>query len=208
MMHDIRIFFCKLQNFIIRKCYEISRVDTNGRKVYLTFDDGPEPVITEFVLAELAKYGFKATFFCRGDNAEKNQHLLNSLKNDGHRIANHSYSHLHSYSTSGNDYVTNVCKCDSLLQTNLFRPPYGSLTFSDWFKLRNRYVIVYWSINSGDSDMERFNIEKSFERLKQTKQGDVVLFHFCQRHANETKALLPKYLEWLKENDFSSCVID
>ena len=189
----------KIINKFIRH-YEVDRIKTAGNVVYLTFDDGPEPGITGFVLDELGKYGFKATFFCRGDNAEKHPELLEQLRTEGHAIGNHTYSHLHAYNVSAKEYLNDVEKADRVLHTSLFRPPHGSLTFRTWWRLRKR-TIVFWSLNSGDSDMERFDYENSMSRLKsKTKPGGVVLFHFCHKHENETKKILPAYLKWLSEN--------
>jgi len=189
------------------RLFELKFIPNERRVVYLTFDDGPEPDITEFVLRELDKYGFKATFFCRGDNAEKFPVLLAKLIESGHAIGNHTYSHLHVYDTSSNRYIEDVERADAILQTNLFRPPYGSLTFRTWWKLHNR-KIVFWTLNSCDSDMTVFNYERSIENLKSnTYSGVIVLFHFCHKHENETKLLLPQYLKWLEENGYKSFII-
>lgn len=180
-------------------------VNTPDKSVFLTFDDGPEPGITEFVLDELKSYGFKATFFCRGDNAEKYPELLERIKSGGHTIANHSYSHIHSFDMSGKEFAEDVHRCDPVLNTNLLRPPHGSLRLSAWLRLRKEYKIFFWSLNSGDSDMESFNYERSITSLKnRTKPGDIVLFHFCHKHEKETRELLPVYLQWLKDNGYKS----
>lgn len=183
----------------------ISKITQSDKVVYLTFDDGPEPSITEFVLDELNKYAFKATFFCRGDNAEKYSYLLNTIKGNGHTIANHTYSHIHSFDVSLRYYVRDVHKCDFILNTRLFRPPHGSLTFLSWLRLRKKYDIYFWSLNSGDCDMSRFDYHNSINRLKKnTVSGDIVLFHFCLKHENETRKILPEYLRWLSENGYKS----
>lgn len=183
----------------------ISKINSSDKVVYLTFDDGPEPNITEFVLDELNKYGYKATFFCRGDNAQKYPELLLRIKEEGHTLASHTYSHIHSYNISSCSYVKDVHKCDSILNTRLFRPPHGSLTLCSWLRLRNKYTIYFWSLNSGDSDMEKYDYNRSIEALKnRTKAGDIVLFHFCHKHERETMELLPEYLRWLKINGYKS----
>ena len=198
----------KVVNKILKQTEVRQLPSKDGSKiVYLTFDDGPEPGITGFVLDELGKYGFKATFFCRGDNAEKHPELLERLRAEGHAIGNHTYSHLHAYNVSAKEYLNDVEKADGVLHTTLFRPPHGSLTFRTWWRLRKR-TIVFWSLNSGDSDMERFDYENSMSRLKsQTKPGDVVLFHFCHRHEKETRQLLPVYLKWLSVQGYKSEII-
>ena len=185
-----------------------SFVTTQEKIVYLTFDDGPEIGITDFVLDELRKYNFKATFFCRGDNAENNHSLLERIKSEGHAIGNHTYNHLHSYDYSSSEYCNDVDKADKVLNTLLFRPPHGSLTLAAYLKLIKKYKPYFWSLNSGDSDLLQFDYNRSIDYLKnRTKPGDIVLFHFCKRHEKETRELLPTYLSWLKENNYYSNVI-
>ena len=176
--------------------------------VYLTFDDGPEPGITEFVLDELEQYGYKATFFCCGDNAEKNPQLFSMLHKRGHAIGNHTYSHLHAYDATAKVYIEDVSRADAILQTKLFRPPHGSLTLPIWLKLKKK-KIVFWALNSEDSDIENFNFERAISNLiKNTHPGDVVLFHFCHKHENETRQILPAYLKWLSENGYEGKAIE
>ena len=197
-------------NRIINKflrLYELKNIASDVKAVYLTFDDGPEPGITEFVLAELEKYGFRATFFCRGDNAKKNPELTGLIREKGHSIGNHTYSHLHAYKVSSKVYINDVTKADELLHTLLFRPPHGSLTFWTWWKLKNRNI-VFWSLNSEDSAMERFEYKHAIENLKtSTHAGDIVLFHFCHKHENETRQILPAYLKWLSDNEYKCRII-
>lgn len=183
----------------------ISRITQTNKIVYLTFDDGPEPNITEFVLNELNKYGYKATFFCRGDNAQKYPKLLQRIKEDGHSIGNHTYNHLHAFNYSAIDYYNDVEKANILLKTSLFRPPYGSLTLFSYLRLKYKYKSFFWSLNSGDSDMEKYDYNRSINILKsRTQAGDIVLFHFCLKHEKETRELLPVYIEWLNDNLYFS----
>lgn len=184
--------------------FEIRRIKTKDNTVYLTFDDGPDKDITEFVLDQLNEYGFKATFFCKGENVAKNPQLVEKIKVEGHSLANHTYSHLHGFYTDVDEYIQDVNRATNLLNTNLFRPPFGALKLSQFIKLARNYKVVYWSVLSGDSDLERFDINKSMERLVKTQKGDVILFHFCSLHERETQVLLPKYLNWLKENKYIS----
>lgn len=189
----------------ILKTQQVCIVPTSEKVVYLTFDDGPMEDITSFVENQLDKYQYKATFFCRGDNAEANPEMVEQLRRKGHTIGNHTYSHIHSYDYETDVYVKDVEKADSILHTNFFRPPHGSITLGTWLKLRTKYNFFYWTINSGDSDMERYDYKKSMETLKsQTCPGAIVLFHFCHRHQRETEQILPVYLEWLHENGWQA----
>lgn len=201
------MLFYKFFNYFLKKA-QISSVNVSSSVVFLTFDDGPEPGIAEFVLDELGKYGYKATFFCRGDNAEKYPHLMERIRREQHAIGNHTFSHLHAYDSSTSEYIKDVMRADEVLHTTLMRPPHGSLTLRTWIKLRNRFSIFFWSLNSGDSDLKHFNFDRSISTLcSQTKPGDIVLFHFCHRHENETRKLLPAYLKWLYDNGYKSLAL-
>lgn len=200
--------FYRLQNLIIRNCFEIRRINTTDKVVYLTFDDGPEPEITELVLNELDKYGFKATFFCRGDNAAKNPNLMNQIQDEGHAIGNHTYSHLHAYNVSASTYAADVEHADEILHTKWMRPPHGSIHFTTFLKLRRKYKLVFWSLDSCDHLKDQCKIDKCIEILKmRTSPGDVVLFHFCKKHERETRELLPPYLKWLYDSGYRSAVL-
>jgi len=206
-MQQLKVLFYKIVNKLIVQT-EVKTIISDKRVVYLTFDDGPEDGITEFVLKELAKYNFKATFFCRGDNAEKNPKLLASIRKAGHAVANHTYSHPHAYEVTAKDYLADVERANDVLQTKLLRPPHGSLTLKIWIKLQKKYKIVYWSLNSSDYELGNFHLQRAIETLKsKTKNGDIVLFHFCHRHEKETRQLLPEYLKWLNELGFVSLAI-
>ena len=175
----------------------------NRNAIYLTFDDGPDPGITEFILDELKTYGIKGSFFCKGENCIKQSELLDRIIAEGHTIANHTYSHLNGVQTSTKEYIENVEKCELLTKSGLFRPPWGKLTFRQYFKLSKKYRIVLWTIASGDTDLDNFNLEKSLHSLQaRTKKGSIVLFHFCKRHENETKQILPLYLKYLTDNKY------
>lgn len=194
----------RIINHILKR-FQYKRIPNNNNAVFLTFDDGPEPGITEFVLDELAKYKFKATFFCRGDNAEKYPELLDRIKKDGHAIGNHTYSHINSFNCSIKEYCADVDKADRVLNTPLFRPPHGSHTLLTFLRLKKRYKSYFWALNSDDSAMNRFDYYKSIDMLKNhTKVGDIVLFHFCHKHEKETRILLPEYLKWLFDNGYKS----
>ena len=147
------------------KFFQISNIPNNENVVYLPFDDGPEPGICEFVLDVLRKYDFKATFFCRGDNAEQYQTLMNRIIDEGHSIGNHTNSHLHAYSTSSKQYLDDIEKANQLLHSTLLRPPFGCLTLTTWLSLMSKYRIIYWSLGSGDSNLEDFDFEQCFQFL-------------------------------------------
>lgn len=197
---------------IINKClhlFEETRIRTRDRVVYLTFDDGPEGDITDWVLDILKKYDSKATFFCKGENAEINKEQLVRIIADGHALGNHTFSHINSFETPTRSYLEDVEKADNVLHTVLFRPPWGSLTLFAFLRLRKKYKIVYWSLISGDTEMEKLVLDSNMQRLyNKTQPGDIVLFHSCIKHENETKRILPLYLEWLKQNGYKTNVLN
>ena len=186
----------------------VKRIKNNENNVYLTFDDGPEPDITQFVLNELDKYDFKATFFCKGQNVENYPELLREIVKRGHSLGNHTYEHKHAYQRNVVTYLADVEKADIILHTYLFRPPNGCLKWSAWLQLRRKYKIIYWSIGSGDSQKETFDFDKCMSRLKNTKAGDISLFHFCVEHQYGTRMILPAYLKWIKEQGLTSKIIE
>ncbi|MBP5360528.1 MAG: polysaccharide deacetylase family protein [Bacteroidaceae bacterium] len=194
----------RIINKIIQQ-FEVRRIPTKEKVVYLTFDDGPEADTFRFVLDELDKYDYKATFFCRGDRAARSPQHIELLRQRGHAVGNHSHSHPNAFNVPAATYVADIEQADRILHTKLLRPPYGSLTLSTWLQLHKKYRMVYWSLDSEDSKLENFNHQQALDKLKaKTKKGDVVLFHFCQRHEKETRQLLPEYLAWLHKEGFKS----
>lgn len=187
---------------------EVMQVNTSKKEVFLTFDDGPEGEITDFVLDELKKYNAKATFFCKGENVIKNRLQYERIIRDGHAVGNHTYSHINSFHTKTKDYVNDVMKADKVIHSHLFRPPWGSISLWAYLRLCGKFKIVYWSLMSGDTEGSSLDINLCMARLKsQTKSGDVVLFHSCFEHENETRKILPLYLEWLKQERYGCNVL-
>lgn len=190
------------------KYFQIRTLPTKDKVVYLTFDDGPEPGICEFVLEELERYGFKGTFFCSGKNAEEHPQLMQLLLEKGHSLGNHSYSHTyHPYTSSDADYVQDVLRADAVLHTPLFRPPWGSLSLGKFIRLCPSFTFYSWSLESDDHVLreEGFDWEAHVQRMtEQTRPGDIALFHFAIPLQQGTRHLLPPYLKWLAENGWRS----
>lgn len=200
-----------LSTNIINKCvnkvimsWTVSRIDDQRNVVFLTFDDGPEPGVTEFVLDCLDKYNMKGTFFCKGENAKKYPELINEIEHRGHLIANHTYSHFNAYSICSNDYLEDVEKADSILHTPYFRPPNGCLTLLSYFTLKKKYKIIYWSIESGDWCGKDLNVKFWQNKLQQTRPGDIILFHFSKELEQGTRRMLPNYIGWLHHKGYTS----
>lgn len=214
-------------NYFIKKIFSnyVWDIPNHKNKVFLTFDDGPTPEITEWVLEQLKKYNVKATFFCIGNNIEKHPKIFEKIIADEHSIGNHTFNHLKGWKTSTNDYIENTQKCSSSISiiafatniqlptTNnqqpstinhqLFRPPYGKIKPSQSKKLRALgYKIIMWDVISYDFDTETSE-EKCLQNvLNNIQSGSIIVFHDSLKAERNLKYALPKMLEYLKEKGF------
>lgn len=171
-------------------------IETNEKIVYLTFDDGPVPEVTPWVLETLKHYGVKATFFCVGDNIRKNPHIFQSLLEEGHKVGNHTFNHLKGWKVPAKDYLENVEQCNMLAHSNLFRPPHGQISNKQAKILGGKYSIIMWSLLSGDFD-PKSSPETCLKYLsKRTKEGSIVVFHDSIKAFLLLKPVLPAYLEF------------
>jgi len=174
--------------------------------VYLTFDDGPIPNVTDFVLNTLKTFKIKATFFCIGDNIIKHPTLFERLKNEDHAIGNHTFNHLNGWKTDKETYLHNVLKCQELTKTHLFRPPYGRIKKSQIKKLKVQSLnleastpleIVMWDVLSGDFDPS-ISPEKCYQHvIKNTENGSIIVFHDSLKAFDRLHYALPKTIEYL-----------
>ena len=169
------------------------------RGVYLTFDDGPTPGITEWILSLLKRYDAKATFFVLGKNVERYPDLYAKIIADGHRVGNHTYSHQKGYLMSLEQYLEDIDFASYSMQSNLFRPPYARVTLPQLRAVAKRYKIVMWSIISRD-----YNRKISGERclqgvLPHIKAGAIILFHDSEKSFANMSYALPKVLERIAE---------
>lgn len=184
--------------------------------VYLTFDDGPIPNVTEFVLNTLKTFGIKATFFCIGENIIKHPIIFNKIKKQGHAVGNHTFNHLNSWKTNDNKYLDNFLKCQNLTQTHLFRPPYGRIKKSQIKKLKEETLrlsaqiqtadtplqIVMWDILSGDFDVNS-SPEKCYENvIKNTINGSIIVFHDSLKAFDRLVYTLPKTIQYLSDEGY------
>lgn len=177
------------------------KVKTTSPVIHLTFDDGPIPGLTEWVLDTLKHYNIKATFFCVGDNIEKNKSIFNRIIAEGHTIGNHTYNHIKGFKTKTIDYLANTEKCELLTNSKLFRPPYGQLKKSQYRKLLEKgYNIIMWDVIS--YDYEKIKPELCLKNvIKNVKNGSIILFHDNVKAEEKIKYALPKTIEhFLKLN--------
>jgi len=175
------------------------------KKIYLSFDDGPHAGATPFVLDELKKYNAKATFFCIGKNVAEETSLYKRILMEGHRVGNHTNNHLNGWKTENKIYIQNIEKARELIDSDLFRPPYGRAT---GFQIRNlkeklNYKIVMWDVLSGDFD-PKVNGRQAAERvIQKSRPGSIVVFHDSAKALQILHAALPIVLAYFSDKGFS-----
>lgn len=177
-----------------------------GKTIYLTFDDGPHPLITPFVLDELNKYGARATFFCIGKNVADNPTLFRRILDEGHAVGNHTYDHLDGWKTGNAKYLQNILKAKKYIDSDLFRPPYGRITWNQHKHLTQYskpFKIIMWSVLSGDFDINITPGECSKIVLKNTESGSVVVFHDSEKADERLRHTLPIVLKYFSEKGYS-----
>ncbi len=182
------------------------------KEIFLTFDDGPNPKTTPYILEELNKYDAKATFFCIGDNVNKYPRLFSRIINEGHSIGNHTHKHLNGWAVDDYEYQQDIKRCQMELlaqgyhsfdQKPLFRPPYGRIKFSQIGLLKKEYNIIMWDVLSGD-----YKSNLTPERcLKKTKRniepGSIIVFHDSLKAESNLTFVLPKILHHFQQQGFS-----
>ena len=184
------------------------RMPTSDKVIYLTFDDGPIPTVTPWVLEQLAAYSAKATFFMIGENVHKNPTVFQQVIKAGHAIGNHTYNHLNGWQTKDKTYFQNVEKCSEVIDSTLFRPPYGKIKPSQAKHLRQRYNIVFWDILSGDFDANITSEQCLNNVLRQAKNGSIIVFHDSLKAAQHLRYVLPKVLEFYHSKGFEFRAIE
>jgi peptidoglycan/xylan/chitin deacetylase (PgdA/CDA1 family) len=217
-------FYWIKTNALIKKIFSnyVWDIPNSENKIYLTFDDGPTPEITEWVIEELKKFNAKATFFCIGNNIEKHPQIFEKVINEGHSIGNHTFNHLNGWKTSTNEYLENVSLCEFSilnlksnpsvselakqilnLQSKLFRPPYGKIKLSQSKKLHQLgYKIIMWDVLSADFD-NSISKEKCLDNvIKNTKSGSVIVFHDSVKAFPNLEYSLPKALKYWAAKGF------
>lgn len=170
------------------------KVPTTDKRLYLTFDDGPNPDITPWVLEQLAAYDAQATFFCVGKNVEQHPETFQQILDAGHSVGNHSYDHLNGWTAENIPYFHNVRRCARLVQSELFRPPYGRLKPKQAQFLQRHYEIVMWDVMSGDFDASVSEEQCLANVINHAKQGSIVVFHDNDKAKEKLKFVLPKVL--------------
>ena len=166
--------------------------------IYLSFDDGPHVEATPFVLMELKKYNAKASFFCIGKNVAAHHNLYAQIVQEGHTVGNHTYDHVNGWKTDNHNYIENIKMAGSLIQSNLFRPPYGRITRAQINKIKADKTlpqeIIMWDVLSGDFDLTLSSEDCTKNVIKNTRAGSIVVFHDSAKAFERLKMALPASL--------------
>jgi peptidoglycan/xylan/chitin deacetylase (PgdA/CDA1 family) len=192
----------------------------NEKVIYLTFDDGPIPEITEYVLDQLLKFNAQATFFCVGDNILKYPEVFKKILLRGHHIGNHTFNHLKGWQTDDDGYIENIAKCEEIISktvndlsienvpfkisqtSKLFRPPYGLIKKSQIKLIKSKYQIVMWDVLTGDFNQELSPENCLHKAIKYTSKGSIVIFHDSIKAEKNLKYALPKFLEYFSNQGY------
>ena len=185
--------------------------ESTTKNIYLTFDDGPIPKVTEFVIDNLKIYNAKATFFCVGENIKQYPHILQMLIDNGHCIGNHTSKHLNGWCTPCSIYLDDIERCSNLIcnthkvyqKKKLFRPPYGKITFQQIKELLSHYEIIMWNVLTKDYAVN-LSSEKCFKRsIQYTRYGSIVVFHDSVKAMKNLYYVLPRFLNHFASKGFN-----
>jgi len=178
------------------------KVAAQENEIFLTFDDGPHPTITPFVLDLLRKYNAKATFFCIGKNVQQYHDVFRQILDEGHRVGNHTHNHLNGWKTSDKEYLENIFLAKKYIDSNLFRPPYGRISRFQIQQLKPAFDIIMWDVLSGDFDIN-LSPQKCLQNVvSHTSPGSVIVFHDSEKAFPRLNYALPKALEYFTEKGF------
>ncbi|HMY84143.1 MAG: polysaccharide deacetylase family protein [Saprospiraceae bacterium] len=177
------------------------------KKIFLTFDDGPIPEVTPWVLDRLDEFDAKATFFCVGENIHKHPEVFNDVIERGHGVGSHTYNHLNGWETDNLEYLLNVKKAAQMSHSVLFRPPYGKLKPKQAQFLHKHYQIVMWDVLSGDFD-QNISKEQVYKNVvNNAVDGSIIVFHDSLKAKERMEYALPRVLEYFSEKGFSFAAI-
>jgi peptidoglycan/xylan/chitin deacetylase (PgdA/CDA1 family) len=202
------MFYLVKTPWLLKKLYPTCIWDfpTTGKKIYLTFDDGPHPQETPFVLEQLAKYDAKATFFCVGENVVAYPDIYKKILQEGHSTGNHTFTHVNGWKIKDEIFFSEIKEAGKFIDSSLFRPPYGKVT-----RFQLKYIqssglnlkVIMWGVVSGDFD-EAVTPEKCLRNvLKNARSGDIIVFHDSEKASEKIRYALPRVLMHFSEQDFA-----
>ena len=179
------------------------RMDRRERSVYLTFDDGPIPESTPFLLDTLRHYGIKATFFMGGDNVRKYPNLYERIRAEGHLAGNHTHNHIGGLRHSIREYMYNVEKANAYIGSRYFRPPHGWMRHDQYAWLSRKYKVVMWDVVTRDYS-KWMTADDVVENVRHyTRPGSIITFHDSLKSIDKLRTALPRSIEWLQEQGYA-----
>jgi len=195
----------KIAQSILKKA--VWNIPNNERGIFLTFDDGPNPSITNQTLDILKEYKIKATFFCLGSQVEKHPEIFKRITDEDHAVGNHSYSHLKGWTTNNQQYLEDVRKGEAIIKSNLFRPPYGKIKRCQVNSLSPETKIILWDVLPGDFSPKN-NVEKIVSNiLNSVESGSIIVLHDNNECGNKMLQALPIIIDKLKEKKYNFSAI-
>lgn len=184
------------------------RIATLEKKLFLTFDDGPIPVVTPWVVSELAKYAARATFFCVGENVRKHPKIFVQLRAAGHAVGNHTFNHLNGWTTDNATYLQNVAAGTAATNSRLFRPPYGRLKPQQVRGLRPQHRIIMWDVLSGDFDPKLSPERCANNVLHSARPGSIIVMHDSLKAERNLRFALPRILDHFSQHGFTFAALN
>jgi peptidoglycan/xylan/chitin deacetylase (PgdA/CDA1 family) len=194
------MFYLVRSPWWLKKFYSklVWNIPVNERVLYLTFDDGPHPVVTPFVLDQLKEYGATATFFCIGKNVQEYPQIYRRVLMDGHRVGNHTQNHLNGWRSDDRKYIDDIREAAKQIDSGLFRPPYGRISSFQSDLLRKppfNYRIIMWEVLSADFDRAVDGDRCMRNVIRHARPGSIVVFHDSEKAWDRLRIALPKVLE-------------
>jgi|SRR3954470_3129173 len=193
--------------YVLRKLYTggVWRMSKEEKKIYLTFDDGPIPEITPWVLDVLKANAVPATFFCVGENVKNHTAIYQRILKENHAVGNHTHSHVNGWKTTLPAYMENVQECATYVDTKLFRPPYGRIRKKQQRAVAERFTIIMWDVLSKDYD-EKTSPEECFKNVSShVRNGSIIVFHDSMKAKKNMQYALPRFIDFAKKNGFEFC---
>ena len=187
----------------------------DSQVMYFTFDDGPHPVATPYVLDKLKEYNAKATFFCIGKNVAAHPDIYKRILNEGHAVGNHTFNHVNGWKTPDQEYIKNIAEARKYIDSNLFRPPYGRitnfqtrlLTATENIKQKTVFKIIMWDVLSGDFDIRSSGAKCAKNVTSNAKGGSIVVFHDSEKAMPRMQTALNESLKYFSEKGYTFDVV-
>lgn len=200
-------------NWLLKKIYRqcIWDLPTKEKVLYLTFDDGPHPIATPYVLQCLKEYQAKATFFCIGKNVVDHPEIYRQILDQGHKVGNHTHNHYNGWKVTDKEYFDNILLAANHIHSNLFRPPYGKITMfqakhlskvNPFGDIEHPFKLIMWTVLSGDFDTKINGNEVSLNVINNAKEGSIVVFHDSEKAYPRLQHALPKVLEHFSKKGY------